>query len=390
MQPMWPSRNWSTPCSSPPTGRRRAPRSAPCACYASWGEVAAMPDVALIYDPALDDYDLGEMHPLRPERVAFSVSLMEALGLLGDGPGRARTVAPSAASDDDLLLVHSRAYVDAVKRCSAPPYPDDPAHGLGTADNPVAPRMHETSALICGGAVLGLAAVLDGRAERTFNVAGGLHHAHRDRAAGFCVYNDPAVAIAAARRDRPGVRLAYLDIDAHHGDGVEEAFYETDEILTISLHESGRYLFPGTGFPSECGTGDGAGFALNVPMPPYASDACYALAFERVVAPALRAFAPAALVMQCGADAHFADPLTSLGLTLDGHRSLVRGAVTVAREAFGGRIAACGGGGYAWWSVVPLAWTNVLAELLEAEPDDETPEPWRASLADASGRPAPY
>lgn len=348
-----------------------------------------MARAALVYHPAMADYDLGAQHPLRPERVTLSVSLMEAYGLLGDREGRAAVLTPSSAPERDLLLVHSRAYVDAVRRASEPPHRPDIRHGLGSGDNPVVPEMHAISSLICGGATLGLAAVLDGRVERSFNVAGGLHHAHRDRAAGFCVYNDPAVAIAAARRDRPGTRIAYVDIDAHHGDGVEEAFYETDEVLTISLHESGRYLFPGTGFPSDSGHGPGEGFSLNVPMPPESTDACYALALERVVAPAVRAFAPDALVAQCGADAHRDDPLSQLGLTLAGHRGLVRALVALADEVCDGRLAACGGGGYAWWSAVPRAWTCVMAELLGVEPPDALPAAWREELERASGRTAP-
>lgn len=344
---------------------------------------------ALVYDPAMAAYDFGPKHPLRPERITLSVSLMRAYGLVGDGASEAPVIAPPPAPVTDLRLVHSEEYVRSVRRSSEPPYPSDPRHGLGTGDNPVMPRMHDISALICGGAILGLAQVLDGSFDRTFNVAGGLHHAHRSRTAGFCVYNDPAVAIAVARRDRPGVRLAYVDIDAHHGDGVEEAFYDTDEVLTVSLHETGRNLFPGTGWADETGRGAGAGFALNVPLPPGATDECYRTAFERAVAPAIRAFGPDALVVQCGADQHHADPLTHLAMTLPGYRSLVRSILRLADEMCDGRAAACGGGGYGWWSAVPRAWTCVMAELMGAEPPEELPEAWRAELEAASGMEPP-
>lgn len=348
-----------------------------------------MRQTALVYDPSLADYDLGPGHPLRPERVTLSVSLMDAYGLLGEGPGQARVISPMPASERDLELVHSREYVEAVRRASEPPFGPDHRHGLGTGDNPVVPGMHEVSSLICGGAILGLEAVMDSRFARTFNVAGGLHHAHRDRAAGFCVYNDPAVAIAAAQRDHPGSRFAYVDIDAHHGDGVEEAFWSSADVLTVSVHESGRHLFPGTGFARDTGVGDGAGCALNVAMPPEADDECYALAFGRVIAPAIRAFAPDAIVVQCGADAILEDPLSHLGLSLAGYRSLVRSIVGLADEVCEGRIAACGGGGYAWWSAVPLAWTSVMAELLGAAVPPSLPARWREELERLSGRPAP-
>lgn len=350
-----------------------------------------MPRTLLVYDPATAAYDLGPTHPLRPERFTLAVALMDALGLLAEdgradpAAGRAGTLAPAPASEADLERVHDPGYVETVKRASADPAGFVPAMGLGAGDNPVSAGVHEASLAIGGGAIAGLRAVLDGEAERTFNVAGGLHHAHRSRAAGFCVYNDPAVAIAAALARDPELRLAYVDIDAHHGDGVQEAFYREPRVLTVSVHESGMYLFPGTGFADETGEGAGAGYAINVALPPLATGECYALAAERVIAPALRAYGPHAIVAQLGADTHHDDPLTTLGLTLPGYRALVGRIVGLADELTGGKIAACGGGGYGAFSVVPRAWTCALGEMLGVEIPEELPESWREASREASG-----
>ena len=346
----------------------------------------------LVYDPAMAAYDLGPTHPLRPERFALAVSLAEALGLLaeddgGFGPGRARVVSPPPASVADLERMHDRAYIDAVMAASARPESFAiPRMGLGSGDNPVTSGMHDASLLICGGAILGLRAVLEGDASRTFNVAGGLHHAHRARAAGFCVYNDPAVAIAAALEADPGLRIAYVDIDAHHGDGVQEAFYDDPRVLTVSVHEDGMNLFPGTGWADETGAGPGEGTALNIPMPPLATDACYALAMADAVLPALKSYGPDAIVAQLGADAHHDDPLTTLGLTLPGYRSVVREIVSAADTLCGGRLAASGGGGYGTFSIVPRAWTCALAEMLGIEPPEEIPPAWREAAETAAAR----
>ena len=367
----------------------------------------------LVYDDSMAAYDLGPNHPLKPERFTLTLDLIRAYGLIADegaadgaggtegdaaGGGTAEAtfelLAPDPAPVDDIELVHDDTYIETVKRASASPesYRAVTVQGIGPGDTPPAPGLHEAAALICGGTIAALARVLDapsGPPARAFAPAGGLHHAHRDRASGFCVYNDPAVAIAVALRDRPGVRIAYLDIDAHHGDGVEAAFYDTPDVLTISLHESGRYLFPGTGRAEETGAGAGLGYAINVPMPPFADAACYELAFDEVVAPALSAFAPDVLVAQCGADAHHADPLTHLGLTLPEMRDLYHRVVSIANDCCDGRITACGGGGYGTYSVVPRAWTMLAAALLGRELPEELPEAWRHRSSSMSDEPAP-
>jgi len=333
-------------------------------------------DAALIWHPDLAAYDLGDAHPLNPLRLTLTVELMDAYGILD----RDRIITPVAATESQLLLVHSAGYIEAVRHAGDWGSDFRPMMGLGTEDNPIYPGMHEIAALTCGGTIQAIDEVLSGPLRRTFSIAGGMHHAHRGRAAGFSVYNDAAVGISVARERRPGLKVLYIDIDAHHGDGVQEAFAGSAEVLTISIHESGLYAFPGTGFPTESGYGAGTGFSANVPVPAYATDECFALAFSDVVVPLARAFRPDVVVAQLGADAHYSDPQTTLGLTLPGYRSLVRGIIGLADELCEGRLAALGGGGYHIVDVVPLAWTWVMAQLEEVELSDELPESWRAHV----------
>lgn len=340
---------------------------------------------ALIWDPGLADYDLGRGHPLDPRRLTLTVDLMAAYGI----PGPGETIEPRPASDQELLLVHSAGYIEAVVEASDWGTGLHAGSGLGTEDNPIFPGMHRISALICGASIVALQEVLSGRRTRTFSIAGGLHHAHRSRAAGFCVYNDAAVAIKVARAAKPELRVLYVDIDAHHGDGVQEAFDGTPDVMTISLHESGAFAFPGTGYPSEMGHDEGRGYAVNVPMPRFATDECYRLAFDRVVAPLARAFRPDVIVGQFGADAHHSDPLTDLGMTLPGYRDIVGRVVGLADELCEGRLVALGGGGYQIVDVVPLAWTWVMARLLGIELADEVPESWRQRVVSLARTEAP-
>lgn len=332
-----------------------------------------MTSSALIWTPRLAEHDLGDSHPFDPRRLALAVQLMSAYGLLSEG----RVIEPRPATDDELLLVHSSGYIEVVRESSDWGTGLHAGAGLGTEDNPIYPGMHEFAALGCGASIVGLDAVLSGDRMRTFSIAGGLHHAHRGRAAGFSVYNDPAVAIAVARQRRPGTRVLYVDIDAHHGDGVQEAFYGSNEVLTISVHESGLWLFPGTGFPGENGYGEGEGYAVNVPLPPLAGDASYEVVFERVVKPLAEAFEPDVIVAQLGVDAHHLDPQADLVLTIPGYRDLVRGIIGLADDLCEGRLAALGGGGYNL-ATVPRAWTWVMAELLGVKISETVPEAWRA------------
>lgn len=340
--------------------------------------------VALTYTPALDAYDLGPDHPFRPERVSRAIAMMRRIGLIAEG---ALEPTPfEAATREELLRAHSAGYIAVVERASGPGGLWPPEAGIGPGDTPAFPGMHDAAALICGATSAALKAVTSGSCLRGFSPAGGLHHAHRDYASGFCVYNDIAVAIAGALDREPGLRIAYIDIDAHHGDGVQDIFYEEPRVLTISLHEDGRFLFPGTGSLRERGSGAGDGYAVNVPLPPYATPACYLLAFDEVVDPAIRAFAPDIVVAQCGADAHWSDPLTSLSLTLPGFEQLYRRIVALADEVCAGRLLSTGGGGYSWQHVVPRAWTLLAGVLAGVSLAEALPERW-LDLAAGYGAP---
>jgi acetoin utilization protein AcuC len=327
----------------------------------------------VLWDESLLAYDLGE-HPLDPVRVELTIALARELGVL-DRPG-VRVAAPVAADDAALTRVHRADYLDAVR--AAPHDPFFSGYGLGTADNPVFDGMHESSALVAGATMAAAEAVWRGRARRAVNVAGGLHHAMPGRAAGFCVYNDPAVAIARLL-DLGAERVGYVDIDVHHGDGVQEIFYDDPRVLTVSLHESPLSLFPGTGFPDETGGPAAQGSAVNVPLPPGTGDAGWLRAFHATVPSVLRAFRPQILITQCGADSHRLDPLADLRLSVDGQRAGQLALRALADELCDGRWVATGGGGYALVEVVPRAWTHLLATATgePLDPATLTPPGWR-------------
>jgi acetoin utilization protein AcuC len=327
----------------------------------------------VVWDEKLLSYNLGD-HPLDPVRVQLTMALARELGLF-DRAG-VTVVRPEPADEAALTRVHDPAYLAAVKAA-----PDDPfftGYGLNTPDNPVFDRMHEASALVAGATLAAAEAVWQGRARRAVNVAGGLHHAMRARASGFCVYNDPAVAIARLL-DLGAERVAYVDVDVHHGDGVQAAFYTDPRVLTISLHETPLTLFPGTGFPEEAGGVGAEGTAVNVALPPGTPDTGWLRAFHAVVPSLLRAYRPQILVTQCGADSHRLDPLADLRLSVDGQRASYLALRELADELCQGRWVATGGGGYALVEVVPRAWTHLLAIATGEPVDPATPTPpgWR-------------
>ncbi len=339
--------------------------------------------VEFVYTAQLAEYRFPGGHPLRPERFALAFELARAWGLLAEGSAsavgdRALVVVPDPCADADLLRVHDATYIRAVRAAGADPARWPGGFGIDAGDTPPFARMHEAAALVAGATARALDDVVSERCVRAFSPAGGLHHAHRSRAAGFCVYNDAAIAIARTTAHNPGIRVAYLDFDAHHGDGVQEAFYDRADVLTVSLHESGRYLYPGTGRAVETGSGEGLGYAVNVPLPPGADDACYELAFDHVVAPAVRSFAPDVIVAQMGADSHRSDPLAHLTTTVAGQHATAQRVVGLAQDACAGRLVATGGGGYDTFSAVPRAWACALAALLDVEPPKQLPEEWRA------------
>jgi acetoin utilization protein AcuC len=325
--------------------------------------------VAVVWDEALAAYDFGPGHPLRPARVQLTMALARHLGLLDN----ARLLEPVAVSGTDLARAHDLDYLVAVKAAGAD---GSPAlrYGIGPGDTPAFVGMHEASARVCGATVAAAEAIRGGASLHAFSPAGGLHHAMRDRASGFCVYNDPAVAIAWLLEQ--GVeRIAYVDA----------IFAGEPRVLTVSVHESGRYLFPGTGFAHEVGEGAARGTIANLPLPPATTDDLYLPAFDAVVPALVRAFEPEVLVSQLGCDTHYTDPLAHLGLTVGAYRQLATRLHDLAHTVAGGRWLATGGGGYQWASVVPRAWCGYLAEMVAAELPDRLPEPYLSEAAERFG-----
>lgn len=338
----------------------------------------------IFWDERLISYDFGPGHPMNPVRVELTMALARGLGVL-DRPGV--RVSEFEAADDKLLrLVHEEPYIAAVKQAGATGLPDL-RHGLGTTDNPIFLGMHEASALVAGASVAAAEAVWTGRAEHAANVSGGLHHALSGAASGFCVYNDPAIAIAWLL-ENGAERVAYVDIDVHHGDGVQAAFYDDPRVLTISLHETPRTLFPGTGFPDETGA---EGTSVNISLPPGTGDRPWLRAFDAIIPPLLRRFRPDVLVTQQGADGHALDPLAHLILSVDGQRTAYGLLHRLAHETAGGRWVLTGGGGYELVQVVPRAWTHLLAEAAgePIPPGTQTPEEWRDFVRRRTGEIAP-
>jgi acetoin utilization protein AcuC len=342
----------------------------------------------VVFDPTLTDYDFGPAHPMAPIRVDLTMRLARELGVVGDALG---TVPAPIASDELLATIHRDSYIEAVKAAGRDPFAVDGAHGLGTEDNPSFEGMHQASAHIVGASVEAARRVWSGEVLHAANIAGGLHHAMPARASGFCIYNDVAVAIGWLL-DHGAQRVAYVDVDVHHGDGVERVFYDDPRVLTVSLHETGQMLFPGTGFPKDTGGPDAAGSAVNVALPPGTSDAGWLRAFHAVVPPLLREFKPDVLVSQQGCDSHIEDPLAHLMLTVDGQRASYLALHELAHELCDGRWVVTGGGGYALVDVVPRAWTHLLAIVGGKPLDPSTPTPggWREHVQTSLGRTGPF
>ena len=322
----------------------------------------------MVWTPEFLTHRFNLDHPLDPVRLDLTMRLARELGVL-EGVD---LLEPAPAPDAELERVHVPSYLEAVR--AAPERGNDPVHGLGTDDNPIFEGMHEASCLVCGGSLLAAREIAEGHAQRAVNIAGGRHHAMPDRASGFCVYNDCTVAISWLL-DHGFDRIAYVDVDVHHGDGVQAAFYGDPRVLTISLHQNPLTLWPGTGWPEEYGEGAATGCAVNVALPSGTADAGWLRAFHAVVPSLLTAFRPQLLVTQCGADTHTEDPLADLRLSVDGHRTIYRELRALAEQTAGGRWLALGGGGYGLYRVVPRSWTHLLATVLDRDVDPRSPVP---------------
>jgi acetoin utilization protein AcuC len=323
---------------------------------------------AVVWDPALLAYDLGGDHPFNPLRLELTIALATQLGVLND----VELLRPEPADEAELERVHEVSYVSAVRQ--APMVGWDVGHGLGTPDNPVFAQMHEATSLVVGASLLAASKIASGSANRAVNISGGLHHAMRDHASGFCVYNDCAVAISWLL-DNGVDRVAYIDVDVHHGDGVQAAFYNDPRVLTISMHQSPLTLWPGTGKVTELGGPGAEGTSVNIPLPPHTRDPAWLRAFHAVVPSLLKEFRPDVLITQCGVDTHEEDPLADLWLSVDGHREIYRVLRSLAEKHAGGKWLALGGGGYQLLRVVPRSWTHLIATVLDRDVDPETPLP---------------
>lgn len=350
--------------------------------------------LTVVWDDRYRQYDFGPGHPFSETSRYLSVRLLESLGFFS-GP---KDLAPrhldqvEVATDPELLRFHEASYVELVRSVGAQRRPGM----LDQGDTPGFPHCHEAAARIAKGTLVGLQRVLDLPGSHAFNPGGGLHHARPGRASGFCIYDDVALAIRSAL-DGPGrvARVAYVDIDAHHGDGVMYGFYEDGRVLDIDFHQDGRTLFPGTGFTQETGKGDGQGLKVNVPLPPTAGDSAFLPLFDRIVPPLLREFRPELIVLQTGVDAHAGDPLAHLQYTPRAYDHAISILHGLSHELCGGRLLETGGGGYLASNVsrvlaraagilsgrpfgtdpsapLPTTWR----EEFERETEDEAPSTW--------------
>lgn len=324
---------------------------------------------AFLYHDSLSRHSLSESHPLKPLRLRYTFELLEAYGVFNTP--QSSVVSPRAATDEELLRFHTPPYLDAVQRLSRgePEGISPETFGLGPGDNPIYEGMYEASAMSAGASMKAVELLASGEVDSAFNISGGLHHAMPSFASGFCVFNDPVIAIKALLLN--GMKVAYVDIDCHHGDGVQQAFYDSNDVLTISIHESGAFLFPGTGFAQETGEGKGHGYSVNIPLYPYTGDDVYLWALKEIVPPLLEAYNADILVTQLGIDSHFLDPITHLGLTVQGFESAVQELAAMAP-----RWLALGGGGYDV-ETVARAWSLAFSVMSGQKLADEIPNTYR-------------
>ena len=340
----------------------------------------------VVWGPEFTKYDFGVGHPMAPLRIDLTAKLAQSLGVLAD----VDVVSPGVADDQTLLTAHDGDYVEAVKQVSADPSRADARFGIGTEDVPAFEGMHEASARIVAGTMEVTRRVWHGENQHGVNFTGGMHHAMRDRASGFCIYNDIVVAIEWLLAQ--GVeRVAYVDVDVHHGDGVQAAFYDDPRVLTCSLHESGRTLFPGTGWPGDVGGPGAEGTAVNVALPPAVTDSPWLRALASAVIPVVEAFEPQVLITQHGCDTHSSDPLAHMALTIDAQRHAMATLHRLSHDLCDGRWIALGGGGYELVDVVPRSWAHLTA-IAAHQPVDvatELPADYVAQVQHLAGKTPP-
>jgi len=335
----------------------------------------------LLYSERFLDYNLGPFHPLRPLRIKLTHDLIQSKGLLN--VDEIKTIVPRVASEEEILLFHEKEYVRLVQK-----YSERGSGLLDAGDTPAFKGCFEATSIVVGASLEACDKIMNGEFAHAFNPSGGLHHAHSERASGFCIFNDPAVSINYLKTKYKVKRLVYLDIDAHHGDGVMYGFYADPSVLDIDFHESGKYLFPGTGFSDEIGENEAKGLKLNIPLLPGTGDEAYLKAFHKLVPEAVRRFRPQIILVQCGADGHADDRLAHLRLTTNMYSGVVSEMHGIAHELCEGRFLLFGGGGYTLANV-PRVWTVAFATLAGIELDNKIPEGWSREYRKQTGEDAP-
>ncbi|WP_096202656.1 acetoin utilization protein AcuC [Bacillus sp. FJAT-45350] len=315
-----------------------------------------------VYSQDQMSYRFSNDHPFNHQRLNLTYDLLASIGAIEES----QIVAPRVATDEEIALIHDKAFIEAVKTAGEGKLSIGIAnnYGIGTDDTPMFKNMHEAAALLVGGTLTAVDLVMENKTDHAINLGGGLHHGFRGKASGFCIYNDSSIAIEYMRQ-KYGAKVLYVDTDAHHGDGVQWAFYDDPDVCTLSIHETGRYLFPGTGNVNEKGSGKGYGFSINVPVDAFTEDESFLEAYETSIREVVEFFKPDVILTQNGADAHYYDPLTHLCSTIKTFREIPRIAHEIAHEYCDGRWIAVGGGGYDIWRVVPRAWSMIWLEMTE-------------------------
>lgn len=344
-------------------------------------------DAIFIYSDQFLNYRFSKDHPFNQMRVKLTHELLKGINALDDS----RIVAPRIATDEELELIHDSNYIQAVKLASEGKLSGEVAYnyGIGTEDTPIFPNMHEASALLVGGTLTAVDHVMEGKARHALNLGGGLHHGFRGKASGFCIYNDSAVAIK-YMQEKYNVRILYVDTDAHHGDGVQWAFYDDPNVCTLSIHETGRYLFPGTGNITERGQGSGYGYSFNIPVDAFTEDESWLEAYTASLTEIAEFFKPDVILTQNGVDSHYYDPLTHLSATMKIYREIPRLAKKIADKYCNGKWIAVGGGGYDIWRVVPRAWSLIWLEMIgKSNIHGTLPAEWINAWKDTSPVPLP-
>jgi len=332
-----------------------------------------MDKTMFVYSDKLLAYKFHDEHPFNQQRIKMTLDLLKNANAINDK----QIIEPKMATDDEIAFIHDPAFIEAVKRAGEGKLDQKSAlnYGLGTEDTPIFPNMHEASALIVGGTLLAAEKVMEGEVKHALHLGGGLHHGFRGKAAGFCVYNDCSVAIEYIRK-KYDAKVLYIDTDAHHGDGVQFTFYDDPNVCTVSIHETGKYLFPGTGNYTERGHGKGYGYSFNVPVDAFTEDESWLSIYETLVREVAEFFKPDVIFTQNGVDSHFYDPLTHLSLTMKSYELIPRIAHELAHEYCNGRWIAVGGGGYDIWRVVPRAWGKIWLAMNDIDLTGHLPETW--------------